>query len=78
MLLAAAASAGPSQAQGSGAPDRAFPSRPVRIIVPAAAGGTLDIIARTLSQGMSEGFRQPVVVENRATSSTTVAEEYVA
>ena len=78
MLLTAAASAGPSQAQGSGAPDRAFPSRPARIIVPAAAGGTLDIIARTLSQGMSEGFRQPVIVENRATSSTTVAEEYVA
>lgn len=57
---------------------QAFPLRPVRIIVPAAAGGTLDIIARTLSPGMSEGFRQPVVVENRATSSTTVAEEYVA
>lgn len=57
---------------------QAFPLRPVRIIVPAAAGGTLDIIARTVSQGMSEGFRQPVIVENRATSSTTVAEEYVA
>jgi len=61
-----------------GAAGEAFPLRPVRIIVPASAGGTLDIIARTLSQGMSEGFRQPVVVENRATSSTTVAEEYVA
>ena len=56
----------------------AFPSRPVRIIVPASAGGTLDIIARTLSQGMSEGFRQPVIVENRPGASTTVAEEYVA
>jgi tripartite-type tricarboxylate transporter receptor subunit TctC len=66
-------------AQGAaGGEARAFPLRPVRIIVPASAGGTLDIIARTLSQGMSEGFRQPVVVENRATSSTTVAEEYVA
>jgi tripartite-type tricarboxylate transporter receptor subunit TctC len=55
-----------------------FPGRPVRIIVPAAAGGTLDIIARSLSPGMGEGLRQIVVVENRATSSTTVAEEYVA
>ena len=55
-----------------------FPQRPVRVVIPAAAGGTLDIIARTLSPGMSEGFGQVVVVENRATASTTVAEEYVA
>lgn len=74
---AATALLGPLQAQGAAAGE-VFPLRPVRIIVPAAAGGTLDIIARTLSQGMSEGFGQIVVVENRATASTTVAEEYVA
>jgi tripartite-type tricarboxylate transporter receptor subunit TctC len=66
----------PTQAFAAGA--EAFPSRPVRIVVPAAAGGTLDIIVRTLAPGMSEGLGQVVVVENRATSSTTVAEEYVA
>lgn len=76
-LAAALVEAALAQGAASGAA-QAFPLRPVRIIVPAAAGGTLDIIARTLSQGMGEGFRQPVVVENRATSSTTVAEEYVA
>jgi len=64
-------SAAPVSAQG-------FPTRPVRVVVPAAPGGTLDIIVRTLAPGMSEGFGQQVVVENRATSSTTVAEEYVA
>jgi tripartite-type tricarboxylate transporter receptor subunit TctC len=64
--------------QGFAASAGAFPSRPVRIVVPAAAGGTLDIIVRTLAPGMSEGLGQVVVVENRATSSTTVAEEYVA
>jgi tripartite-type tricarboxylate transporter receptor subunit TctC len=62
----------------AGGADSAFPSRPVRVVVPAAAGGTLDIIVRTLAPGMSEGLGQVVVVENRATSSTTVAEEYVA
>jgi tripartite-type tricarboxylate transporter receptor subunit TctC len=58
--------------------DSAFPTRPVRVVVPATAGGTLDIIVRTLAPGMSEDLRQTIVVENRATASTTVAEEYVA
>jgi tripartite-type tricarboxylate transporter receptor subunit TctC len=78
-IVTAIALADTAFAQGgtAGAP-QAFPLRPVRIIVPAAAGGTLDIIARSLAPGMGEGLRQVVVVENRATSSTTVAEEYVA
>ena len=64
--------------QAFAASTEVFPSRPVRVVVPAAAGGTLDIIVRALAPGMSEGLGQVVVVENRATSSTTVAEEYVA
>jgi tripartite-type tricarboxylate transporter receptor subunit TctC len=69
--LAQIPSAGQGAAQG-------FPSRPVRIIVPAAPGGTIDIITRALSQKMTEGLGQPAIVENRAGSATTVAEEYVA
>jgi tripartite-type tricarboxylate transporter receptor subunit TctC len=78
-IAAAVALAETSFAQGAaaGAP-HAFPLRPVRIVVPASAGGTLDIIARTISQRMSEGLGQPVIVENRAAASTTVGEEYVA
>ena len=69
--VAQTSASGPATAQS-------FPSRPVRIIVPAAPGGTIDIISRALSQKMAEGLGQPAIVENRAGSATTVAEEYVA
>jgi tripartite-type tricarboxylate transporter receptor subunit TctC len=78
LLVTAVAALVGAAPQAFAASAEAFPSRPVRVVVPAAAGGTLDIIVRTLAPGMSEGLGQVVVVENRATSSTTVAEEYVA
>ncbi|MBI2320413.1 MAG: hypothetical protein HYU75_26275 [Betaproteobacteria bacterium] len=59
-------------------PAHGFPSRPVRIIVPSAPGGTLDIITRAVTQRLGEGLGQPAIAENRAGSATTVAEEYVA
>ncbi|SEK00363.1 tripartite tricarboxylate transporter substrate binding protein [Achromobacter sp. NFACC18-2] len=43
-----------------------FPERPLRIIVPFAAGGATDVIARTVAQSMSTRLGQPVVVENKA------------
>ena len=44
----------------------AFPSKPITIIVPFAAGGTTDILARVVGQALSTELGQPVVIENRA------------
>ena len=43
-----------------------FPSRPVRMIVPQAAGGGTDVFARALGQRLSERWGQPVIIDNRA------------
>src|SRR5437764_8524766 len=42
-----------------------FPSRPVRIVVPAAPGGSFDALARILAQALSERWPQRVIVDNR-------------
>ena len=55
-----------------------FPSRPLRLVVPAAAGGTVDLVSRAVSQKMAELLGQPVIVENRAGATTSIAEEHVA
>jgi tripartite-type tricarboxylate transporter receptor subunit TctC len=58
LLLAPAALAGTAHAQ-------AWPTRPVRIIVPFAAGGPADLLARLLAENFTAKLGQPVVVENR-------------
>ena len=45
---------------------QAYPSKPVRLIVPFPAGGPSDLFARVLAQGMSANLGQPVIVENKA------------
>jgi tripartite-type tricarboxylate transporter receptor subunit TctC len=55
-----------------------FPSRPIRLITPAAQGGTTDILARLFGAKLSEAFKQQVLVENKASASGVVAGELVA
>jgi tripartite-type tricarboxylate transporter receptor subunit TctC len=59
-------------------PAKAYPSRPIRIIVPFPAGGPTDILSRIAGQRMSEDFGQPVVIENRPGGNTIIGAEIVA
>jgi tripartite-type tricarboxylate transporter receptor subunit TctC len=56
---------------------QAYPTRPVRLIVPVAAGGSADITARLIGQWLSEHLSQPFVIENRAGGGTNLATEAV-
>jgi tripartite-type tricarboxylate transporter receptor subunit TctC len=55
-----------------------YPARPVRLVVPFAAGGTNDILGRIIAEKLSEKFGQPFVADNRAGANTVVGSEIVA
>lgn len=63
-------------AQGSGL--GGWPNRPVRVITPSPAGGTIDIALRPLTRVLAERFGQPFLVENRAGAGGAIAAEAVA
>ncbi|MBL0421952.1 tripartite tricarboxylate transporter substrate binding protein [Ramlibacter sp. AW1] len=54
------------------------PAKPIRLVVPFAAGGGADLIARKLAEGAKQHFDQPVIVENRPGAGTAVAAQFVA
>lgn len=67
----ALALAGPALAQD-------FPSQPLRIVVGQAAGGGMDVLARTLGERLSASLGKPVVVENRVGAGGVIGTEFVA
>lgn len=71
LLLGAALPQATAQAQG-------FPDRPVRLVIPYPAGGSLDVVGRAVAQRFQEISGQPLVLDNRGGASGTIAADYVA
>jgi len=75
LLLSAYVAIG-SQSPGYAAD--AWPSKPVRLVVPYAPGGPVDLIGRPMGQRLAEALKQPVVIDNRAGANGNIGAEHVA
>src|SRR5437763_1899839 len=54
-----------------------YPDKPVRLVIPYAAGGSMDVIARVMSQHFQEQTGQPMVIDNRGGAAGLIATEFV-
>ena len=68
----------PAMLVATATPAQDYPSAPIRIVVPYAAGGIADVLARLVAIRLEPLWRQSVVVENRAGANGTIAMQYVA
>ena len=81
-LLCAAASAAtlcallPAQAQAQA--QAPYPNKPIRMVVPFAAGGATDVLARVIGQKMSAGMGQPVIIDNKPGAAGIIGTDAVA
>ena len=57
---------------------QAFPSKPLKIVVPYSPGGTTDLLARLVGQKLSERFGQPVIVDNKPGANGMIGSDFVA
>jgi len=55
-----------------------YPSKPIRVVVPYAPGGSADTLGRIISRHLSDAFKQPVVVENRSGAGGIIGSQFVA
>jgi tripartite-type tricarboxylate transporter receptor subunit TctC len=76
-LLQAAALA-PLAFAGMAVAQQAWPTKPISLVVPFAAGGTTDVLARALADRLSQSLGQPVVVESKPGAGATIGADYVA
>lgn len=62
----------------AGAFAQAYPAKPIHLVVPYPAGGPLDIMARAIGQKLTEAWKQPVIVDNRAGAGGNIGADAVA
>lgn len=74
LAVLGAALPGHAGAQAAGA----YPNRPIRLILPAAPGGPVDVIGRTVGTGLAEALGQSIVIDNRAGAGGIIGAEIVA
>ena len=74
VLAAGAATALPGLVLAAGEP---YPSKPIHLVVPYPAGGVVDVMARIVSERMSQAMGQPIVVENRPGASANIGTDSV-
>ncbi|MBI3375439.1 MAG: tripartite tricarboxylate transporter substrate binding protein [Betaproteobacteria bacterium] len=77
-LAAAAICAAPFISFSLDAGAQAYPSKPIRIVVPWAPGGSTDVLARLIGQKMTESWGQPAVVDNKPGASGNIGSDFVA
>jgi tripartite-type tricarboxylate transporter receptor subunit TctC len=66
-LLGLVSSIEPARAQD------VYPTKPIQLVVTTAAGGALDLVARTVADRLSASMHQPVIIENQPAGNGTVA-----
>jgi tripartite-type tricarboxylate transporter receptor subunit TctC len=77
-LAALASALGVNASAAAPAPKDTYPNKPVRMVIPFAAGGFSDVVGRIVTQKLSENIGQPVVADNRPGASGIIGSEIVA